>query len=241
MSLVFDLIILAVCGISIVLGAKRGFIKSVMGVCTLIAALCLAYAFTPVVSDSIRSTDAMKNVSESIGDTIKSLSHTDEGGYDLEKMFSDMPDAFRQILDRYNTDDSTLTETVVPEASAPESAVDMLADAIAEPVVRAISDVAAFLLIFVASVAALKLLTWLLDLLFQLPVLKTANTMLGLLVGVVIALFWAWVLCPLSVTLIRAMSSISPDLFNESVIENSVILSFFADNKIGDILGYLIG
>lgn len=241
MSLVFDLIILAVCVISIVLGAKRGFIKSVMGVCTLIAALCLAYAFTPVVSDSIRSTDAMKNVSESIGDTIKSLSHTDEGGYDLEKMFSDMPDAFRQILDRYNTDDSTLAETVVPEASAPESAVDMLADAIAEPVVRAISDVAAFLLIFVASVAALKLLTWLLDLLFQLPVLKTANTMLGLLVGVVIALFWAWVLCPLSVTLIRAMSSISPDLFNESVIENSVILSFFADNKIGDILGYLIG
>jgi hypothetical protein len=60
-------------------------------------------------------------------------------------------------------------------------------------------------------------------------------------VGVVIALFWAWVLCPLSVTFIRAMSSISPDLFNESVIENSVILSFFADNKIGDILGYLIG
>ena len=95
MSVVFDLIILAVCVISIVLGAKRGFIKSVMGVCTLIAALCLAYAFTPVVSDSIRSTDAMKNVSESIGDTIKSLSHTDEGGYDLEKMFSDMPDAFR--------------------------------------------------------------------------------------------------------------------------------------------------
>ena len=241
MSLVFDVIILAVCVISIVLGAKRGFIKSVMGICTLVAALCLAYAFTPTVSEYIRNTDAMGNISESIGDTIKSLSRTDEGGYDLEKMFSDMPDAFRQILDRYNADDSVLAETVSPDAAASESAVDTLANAIAEPVAHAISNVAAFLLIFIASVAVLKLLTWLLDLLFQLPVLKTANTMLGLLIGVVIALFWAWILCPLSVTLIRAMSSISPDLFNESVIENSVILSFFADNKIGDILNYLMG
>lgn len=241
MSLVFDVIILAVCVISIVLGAKRGFIKSVMGICTLVAALCLSYAFTPTVSEYIRNTDAMGNISESIGDTIKSLSRTDDGGYDLEKMFSDMPDAFRQILERYNADDSVLAETLPPETSASESAVDALANAIAEPVARAISNVAAFLLIFIASVAVLKLLTWLLDLLFQLPVLKTANTMLGLLIGVVIALFWAWILCPLSVTLIRAMSSISPDLFNESVIENSVILSFFADNKIGDILNYLMG
>ena len=230
MSLVFDVIILAVCVISIVLGAKRGFIKSVMGICTLVAALCLAYAFTPTVSEYIRNTDAMGNISESIGDTIKSLSRTDEGGYDLEKMFDDMPDAFQQILERYNVDDSVLAETVPPETAATESAVDALANAIAEPVARAISNV-----------AVLKLLTWLLDLLFQLPVLKTANTMLGLLIGVVIALFWAWILCPLSVTLIRAMSSISPDLFNESVIENSVILSFFADNKIGDILNYLLG
>ena len=98
----------------------------------------------------------------------------------------------------------------------------------------------AFLLIFFASVVVLRLLTWLLDMLFQLPVLKTANTMLGLLVGVVIALFWAWVLCPLSITFIRAMASISPELFNESVIDNSVILSFFADNKIDDILDYLL-
>lgn len=241
MSLVFDVIILAVCVVSIVLGAKRGFIKSVMGICTLVAALCLSYAFTPTVSEYIHNTDAMGNISESIGDTIKSLSRTDEGGYDLEKMFSDMPDAFRQILERYNADDSVLAETLPPETAASESAVDTLASAIAEPVAHAISNVAAFLLIFIASVAVLKLLTWLLDLLFQLPVLKTANTMLGLLIGVVIALFWAWILCPLSVTFIRAMSSISPDLFNESVIENSVILSFFADNKIGDILNYLMG
>ena len=240
MSLVFDIIILVVCVTSIILGAKRGFIKSVMGVCTLIAALCLSYAFMPTVSTYIRNSEIIDNISESIGDTIKSLSRSEEGGYDLEKMFADMPDAFQQILDRYDADDNALAESIPPENSATEDVVDSLASTIAAPVADVISNVTAFLLIFIASVAVLKLLTWLLDMLFQLPVLKTANTMLGLLVGVVIALFWAWVLCPLSITFIRAMASISPELFNESVIDNSVILSYFADNKIGEILDYLL-
>lgn len=241
MSLVFDIIILAVCVTSIILGAKRGFIKSVMGVCTLIAALCLAYAFTPTVAGYIRNSEPIKNISESISDTIKSLSYTDDGAYDLEKMFTDMPDAFRQILDRYNADDGLLTETVPPLTDATEAVVDTLATAIADPVADAISNVAAFLAIFIASVAVLKILTWLLDLLFQLPVLKSANAMLGFLVGIVIALVWAWILCPLSITLIRALSSISPELFNESVIEHSVVLSFFEENKLGDILHYFLG
>lgn len=241
MSLVFDVIIFAICAASIILGAKRGFVKSIMGVCTLIAALCLAYAFTPTVSAYIRNSEAIENISESIGDTIKSLSRTGDNEYNLEKIFIDMPDAFEQIIDRYDADKNALVENVPPSQEATENTVDMLADAIAAPVANTVSNVAAFLLIFIAAVIVLKLLTLILDLIFQLPVLKTANTMLGLLVGVVIALGWAWVLCPLSVTFIHAMSSISPELFNDSVIENSVILSFFANNKIGDILDLVLG
>lgn len=240
MSLVFDGIILLVCVTSIILGAKRGFIKSVMGVFTLVAALCLAYAFTPTAAQYIRNSDLMENVSESIGDTIKSLSRNDEGTFDLEKMFQDMPDAFQQIIDRYNADENTLSQTVPVNPDASESVVDTLSDTIASPVVDVISNVLAFLLIFIAAVAVLKLITWILDLIFQLPVLKTANAMLGLLVGVVIALVWAWVLSSLSVPFIHAMASISPDLFSESVIENSVILKFFANHSVDDVIKQIL-
>ena len=165
-----------------------------MGVFTLVAALFLAYAFTPAVSQYIHDSEWIENVSDSIGDTIKSLSRNDEGTFNLEKMFQDMPDAFQQIIDRYNADERTLSQTAPVHPQAEESAVDTLSEMIAAPVVNVISDILAFLLIFIASVIVLKLLTWILDLIFQLPVLKTANTFLGLLVGVVIALVWAWVL-----------------------------------------------
>lgn len=241
MSLVFDVIILAVCVTSIVLGVKRGFIKSIMGVCTLIAALCLAYAFTPMLAGYIRTSAPVENISASIGDTIKSLSKNDEDSYNLEKMFDDMPDAFQQILQRYGASEHELVSEIPPEQEAPETVVDELAGVIADPVADAISKVVAFLAIFVVSVILLKLLTLLLDLLFQLPVLKTANKMLGFVMGAVVAIFWIAVLCPLSITLIRALSSISPNLFNESVIDNSVILSFFVNNKIDDLLNQLLG
>jgi len=48
------------------------------------------------------------------------------------------------------------------------------------------------------------------------------------------------VLSSLSVTLIGAMSSISPDLFSKSLIDNTVLLKFFSTVHISDMLGLVI-
>ena len=151
-----------------------------------------------------------------------------------------MPDALRQILERYNVDIYSLTQSVAGETDAAENVVDNLSDTIAEPVVTVIANVAAFLAVFVVSVIVLKLFTMVLDLIFQLPVLKTANAFLGMLVGVVNAVFWAWVLSSLSVPFIHAMSSISPDLFSKSVIDNSVFLKLLSAISIEDVIGWFM-
>jgi len=240
MNLIFDGVILTAVILSVVLGTKRGFIKSVMGVCTLIAALFVAYAFSPLLSDYIERQPIIRSVSESITETIKSLSADNQGTYDLQRLFDDMPDAFRQIIDRYDADEKVLSEAVQPAPGADASRIDVLSELIAGPVTRAVSGVLAFLGLFVATVIVLKILTWLLDLIFRLPVLKTANTMLGFLFGAVAAIMWAWVLSSLSVTLIGAMSSISPDLFSKSLIDNTVLLKFFSTVHISDMLGLVI-
>ncbi len=241
MNFIFDGILLTVCVLAVILGAKRGFIKSIMGICTLIAALFVAFAFTPTVAKYIETIPAVQEISESITETIQSLTKNDGPTYDLQKLFGDMPDSFKQILERYGADVSKLTDEVPLQPKADINAVDDLASLIAAPVVDAITGVLAFLLLFVVTVIVLKLLTWLLDLIFQLPVLKTANTLLGLVVGILSALMWAWVLSALSVIFIRAMSSISPAYFNESLIENTVILKFFADDNFANILRMVIG
>ena len=241
MNFVFDGIILAVAIVAIVVSARRGFIKSIMGICTLIAALFVAFAFTPNVAQYIETSPVITEVSENISDTLKSLSRKDTDSYDLARLFTDMPDSFQQILNRYGASAADLKKAIAPEADAAEKDVVDLSERIAKPVVSAISGVLAFLGLFIVSVAVLKLLTWLLDLIFQLPVLKTANTLLGFVVGVFNALVWAWVLSALSVIFIRAMSSISPTYFSETLIANTIILRFFADDNFGNILRMVIG
>ncbi len=242
MSFIFDGIILASAIIAIVVGAKRGFIKSIMGMATIVTALFVAFAFTPTLSAQIEKTPVVQDVSESISDTIKSLSHDGESNlYDLAKLFDDMPDAFKQILDRYGAEENQLKDTVTPSDTALEPDVNNLSEAIADPVVKALSGVIAFLLLFVGSVIVLKIVTWLLDLIFQLPVLKTANTLLGFIVGLVSALVLAWTLSSLSVIFIRAMSSISPQYFSEDLIKSTIIIRFFASDGISNFLKNVIG
>ena len=239
MNLILDGILLLICAASIILGAKRGFIKSVMGVCTLIAALFVAYAFTPPLSAVIEEQPFIRSISESITDTIKSLSENDRGSYDLERLFSEMPDAFQQIIDRYDADEEKLSEAVEVQPEADEREVNLLSDLIADPVAKAIAGVLAFLGLFVAAVVVLKLFTWMLDLIFQLPVLKTANSMLGFLFGVLAALLWAWVLSSLAVTLSDAMASISPELFPEDLVEHTILIKFFSSFRLQDLISLL--
>lgn len=241
MSLIFDGVILFAVIIAIILGVKRGFVKSIMGVGTLIAALFVAFAFTPTVSPYIENTALIQEIGDSITETIQSLSKSGEETYDLSKLFGDMPESFRQILERYGADAGELSAAVNPKPDANASHVDDLAAMIADPVAGAIAGVLAFLGLFVATVIVLKILTCILDLVFQLPVLKTANTLLGLLLGVICALVWAWVLSSLSVIFINAMSSISPEVFSPTLIDNTVILKFFADDGFSNILRMVIG
>ena len=241
MSLVFDGIILCAAVIAVVLGVKRGFVKSIMGVGTLIAALFVAFAFTPTISPYIENTAFIQEIGDGITETIQSLSQSGENTYDLRKLFGDMPESFRQSLERYGADADELSAAVKPTSDADAAHVDDLAARIADPVSGAIAGVLAFLGLFVATVVVLKILTWSLDLVFQLPVLKTANTMLGFVLGAVCALVWAWVLSSLSVIFIHAMSSVSPEMFSPALIENTVILKFFADDGFGNILRMVIG
>ncbi len=235
MNLILDGIILLICVTCVILGAKRGFIKSLMGSCTLIAALFVAYAFSPALTAHIEQQPFIRNISSSIADTIKSLSENEQGSYDLLRLFDEMPDAFRQIIDRYDADEERLTDALPDEPEAEEEDVHLLSELIAEPVARAISGVLAFLALFVGSVIVLKLLTWILDLIFQLPVLKTANSMLGFLFGVLSALLWAWVLSSLSVTLAKAMFSISPELFPEDLVEKTILVKLFSSFRLQDL------
>ncbi|MBQ8187460.1 MAG: CvpA family protein, partial [Clostridia bacterium] len=81
-------------------------------------------------------------------------------------------------------------------------------------------------ILFLAVLIVLSLMTGLLDLIFTLPVLRSANMLLGFLLGVVEAAFFACLLATVMSVLIQSLGAIDPGTFGTDVVDDTIICRF---------------
>ncbi len=234
MSLIIDFIIIAAAVAAIYLGIVRGFIKSVMHFVSLILALIAVVVFTGPVSEWVNERFVGERVSEITEDSLSGIVDAGVEKLQLEKVFEDRPDALLNVTERFSVDIDDLVSYYSDFLTdlAESAAIDELAAKLADPTAAALSTVAAAIVIFIVALLALKLITFILDLIFRLPVLNKLNTFLGFLFGIGSALITAWIISNMATGLIFALESINGDIFNHSVIDGSVILRFFYNNSL---------
>lgn len=218
----FIIVVIAFC---VVLNAwKKGFIQSVAGLVTGVVSFIAAYAFTPALGEYIYKSFALETLSDGISKTIGSLSRTGEGKFDLSAMYSEMPDALKQIIERYSVDSEKFGEMCAGVTEGTEETVEKLSEYIAAPIADTLSSAAAFIAIFVGALIVLKLLVFLIDLIFKLPVLNGTNKTLGLLFGVGEALILSVLISSVSAAIITALGSVDPVTFGAHAVEKSYIM-----------------
>ena len=225
-SIILDALILLICVLIIVHGIRAGFIKSVMGFLKGIVSFLVAYAFTPTVGAFINERFILPSVSGNISDTIRSLVEKSEGTSSVSDLFSEMPEPLLQIMNRYGATSGAVKESLAT-ATGKEGAIKSASDAIAGPISGTISNCIAFIALFVASFIILVIVTAILDSVFHLPVLKTANKVLGAVFGVLEAFLFAYVISNLAGIACQALESVDPGLFGEKVVNDSFIMKFF--------------
>ena len=96
------------------------------------------------------------------------------------KLFSDMPEALSSLLTRFGTAPS-VAQSVAAESA---DAAGELAKFLAQPAVRVISDMLAFLLLFFGISLVLSIISAGLNAIFKLPVLSALNRAAGLAFGI---------------------------------------------------------
>ncbi len=229
MGIVIDAIILIICVIIIIRGIKAGFIKSVMGLLKGVVSFIAAYAFTPLLGGLIKDRFILPSLSGNIADTIRSVVRDAESVDAVSKIISGAGNAVNNIgsiMERYG---ATAEDVADAAAASPtkEAAVKAAADTIADPVAGTIANCIAFILIFIAVFLVLVLLTHILDSIFHLPVLNTANKVLGLVFGILEAFLFAYVLSNIAGFTISALESVDPNVFGQKVIDGSFIMKFF--------------
>lgn len=240
MSFALDAVLIIICILCVVVGTKRGFFKTLMSLISAALAAFAAYVFSPSLAAVIRDKFILDPITNGISKTVRSLVPQVDGSYDLSGLFKDMPQTLGSIIERYHGDRTRLESIANSITDTSEKGVDQLSRAIAEPIVNMISAVIAFALIFIAVFIILKIVTAIIDSVFKLPVLNGINTFLGFALSVVLAGFFVVIYTQLCVNLVVPLGSISPELFGQDVIDKTLIVKFFSEHSITDIVGELI-
>lgn len=242
MSLVLDAIILFFVICIVWSAARRGFVRAFMNLLTTVASFIVAYVYTPTLAAIIDEKLILSPITGDIHATLRSLALNPKTElFDLDKLAADVPAPLVNMLDRYNVDLNEFLDKIRGLVDCPEETVYGFAEEIATPVSSVISAALAFIIILLGASIVLKLITELLDYIFMLPALKSANTVLGVIFGVIEGAAVACVLAMALSNLVQIMGSIDPNLFGADVLENTLICKHLDDfaifSKIREVLG----
>ena len=242
MSLLLDAIILFFVICIVWSAARRGFVRAFMNLLTTFASFIVAYVYTPTLAAIIDEKLILSPITGDIHATLRSLAlNPNTMLFDLDKLTVDVPAPLENMLGRYGVELNEFLDKIRGLVDCPEETVYGFAEEIAAPISSVISTAIAFIGILIASSLVLKLVTELLDYIFMLPALKNANTVLGLVLGIVEGAAFACVLAMALSNLVQIMGAIDPNLFGAEVLDNTLICkhldNFDVFSKIREVLG----
>lgn len=207
MGIILDIILVIIVLINIYICYSKGLVKLAVGLIAVVASIILAVVFyKPVSNLIINNTEFDDKIKNTIIENFTSENNENQENEN---------DGFMKYIESYVDDTVNKTKNeIVIEA----------ADVIAVKVI----NICAMLGIFVIARIVLILLTFLTDIITELPILKQFNQMGGLLYGIIKALLIVYVLLAIAffIVCVTGNTTIS------ETISSSFITKFFYNNNL---------
>ncbi len=187
-----DILICAVFFITVGVFTYRGFAKSVMGFVVIVASFIVAKAFGPTVGLWLHENvilEPMKDAVESllartVGDAVSSI--------DANAIINSIPEAVVNALSLAGVGLSQIRDAITNTLENGGDTIVSVATHIAEPISLFLSEVVAYLSVFILSFIALRIAAYLIVGIMKLPILRTLNGFLGFLMGTVAGYLLSW-------------------------------------------------
>ncbi len=235
-SLIFDIVLIALCIFFILRYAIRGFVRSLMALVKTILAPLVSIIFCTPLAKAISSAFFLN---WSNGTVSKLLQSTAEGeGYALYTLLDGIPNWFVNLimsgLDKATTDDLWkyfVGNTETGELYLADAAkVDEFTTILGGQLSLLISIIISFIAIFVVAEILFIIIGALLNKLTRVSMVKFLNVLLGALIGAVLAAFFAMAICVGIDKVFDFGASYYPEVFNKSILDGTVLFKFFRDD-----------
>lgn len=219
-SLIFDIAIAAILLLSLIIGGSRGFVRSLLSVVILVAALLGSSIVANVLADPVTEW-VMPRVEQSILDRLTD-GHSEEA---VSAAAASDNAALRQLVDF----DAITGIAKKAMDSAVEAGKNMLEGAVAG-MIRSLVYAILFLLSFLLLTLLLKLITSPLHLAARAPVLSTLNRLAGAALG----------LCIGVLVMFAAASVVQwTGLVDQATLRQTYLLQYFTQHSPMDLIALL--
>ncbi len=171
MSVLLDVILIAVLAVCVVIGWRRGFIRALRGFVTYIISFAVANSLYRVIAKSIITLPFLQNMITDV----------------------EMPElpANATFMDKVSTIVKYISEQT--EGSGSQDISETIQAVINNYIAELLAAIIGFIVIFLVMVLVLKLLLWILDMVVsRTPIIRQANGLLGCLIGLLNGFFWTW-------------------------------------------------
>ena len=196
MSLLLDLLILLIAGLTIFFAARNGFVKTFLSAASTLIALLIVFLCTAPLAEALAQTslaDAVHTNTKSFLDDLVE----EQGASDSYALASDRESALYPLLESVGIDGERFYRWVGEQESSlkeqfHEKLVTYIADRVTPLLLRALSVAILFFGSFLVLKVAGFLLTGVIE---RLPFVRGANHLLGLVLGVLLALIRVFLFC----------------------------------------------
>ena len=231
-SLIVDVILAIICIFVLIKYSMKGFLKTILDIARLALSVLLAIMFRGVIANLINSlfmNDAIyKWVNNSVSKHVSGIS----SGVNFVKIYEDAPEFYSEVLSVFGLDFYELKYAM--ENLATET-VDNVSRAIATPLANMLSTIIAVLVIFIIAMIILYFVVKLICKITKIKLIKVIDKILGIALGIILAAAIVWGLSFVIEIIIDIAGPMYPNVINESLTEESMIINLLKEAGLLDI------
>ncbi len=225
-SLVVDIILGIVCIFVIVKYSIKGFLKTILDIARLGLSVLLAIMFRGVIADLLNKlfmTNTIRNwVYNSLTSRVEGISET----VDFVQIYETSPEFYSKVLAAFDLNFEQFEESI---KNLDAENVENVTTMISEPLANMLSTLIAVVAIFTVSMIILYFVVKLINNITKIKLIGVINRILGIAFGILLASIIVWGLSFLLHVAIDAFGPMYPDIINDSLTEDSMIINILKE------------
>ena len=231
MGIILDIVLVLLLAIFLYDGFKRGAVKSLIDIVGYVVVLTLTSWLAGILADAIFTTFVQPHVLNEINQALQSSTGSDPASQ-VSTLFNTLPSFVTNTLNFYGVTQEHLV-----------SAARASSNNIAEDIMKSISPVfinliktVAFSTLIVVLTSVFKVFSRTLNRVFNLPILKQINKLLGLVCGALKCVIIIFIVCYI-IQIVLPMMSNTPEILSQNSIDSTIIFkNIYYNNPLNSII-----